>query len=109
MDRSTTTRSHPFLLFRHVAIAAWLVTLLGAAFVVAESPVLVGFGLAVAAAYTWCFWLDRHDSAHDMGPVPGPEGGLRVAPRAQPPVLAQARRHSPRVPESDKPAPIKAA
>ena len=29
-------------------------------FVVAALPWFVGFGVAVAAAATWCAWLERH-------------------------------------------------
>lgn len=40
-----------------VAVVGWLVAI---------APAVVGSGLAVAAAVSWCIWLERH---------PGPDKG----------------------------------
>ncbi len=59
MDRSTPPDSTPSPRVRCVAIAALLGTLASAAWLLVVLPAIVGFGVAVAAAFTWCFWLDQ--------------------------------------------------
>ena len=68
-----------------VAVPILVGLLLGVAWVLAEAPVFIGFGIAVAAAFGWCFWLEVHSGGSDGRPVPSPDGGKSLGQPAEPP------------------------
>jgi hypothetical protein len=68
---------------RWPAAAAIFLIAGGVTWVLAIGPALIGFGLAVAAAMSWCLWLERHPDRSRGRPQPTPDGGTRVLPAAQ--------------------------
>ena len=53
------TQSH--IRWQRIAIMSGLMALVAVlGWFVAIAPAVVGFGLAVAAAVSWCIWLERH-------------------------------------------------
>ena len=81
MDRSVTTPGRAVVV---VAVAIVTGLSIGAVWVLAEAPALVSFGIAVAAAFGWCFWLEAHSGASDRRPVPSPDGGRSLGLPAAP-------------------------
>jgi hypothetical protein len=56
--------------YRGVILSALVAFVAAVAWVLLVVPPFVGFGLSVASAMGWCFWLDRHPevNAHDDRP-----------------------------------------
>jgi hypothetical protein len=70
MDRSPTKP-----MVRPVAVTAMLTGLGGAAWLFAVAPAFVDFGVAVAAAFVWCFLVEAGLRPRLL-PDPGPDGGV---------------------------------
>jgi hypothetical protein len=64
---------------RRVAIAELVLLALAAGSLMVAASAWVGFGLAVAAAFWWCRWLEQNPDVPRREPGPGPNGGTRVA------------------------------
>jgi hypothetical protein len=73
--RSLPTRvPDPRLTLRRVAMAELALLALGVGWLMVVAPPWAGFGLAVAAAFSWCRWLERYPGLTEPGP--DPNGGI---------------------------------
>jgi hypothetical protein len=63
---------------RRVVIAELVLLALTVGSLMLAASAWVGFGLAVAAAFWWCHWLERHPDVPRREPGPGPNGGTRA-------------------------------
>jgi hypothetical protein len=93
MDRSLSTPGRAVVVAVAIAVAIVTGLSVGAMWLLAEAPALVSFGIAVAAAFSWCFWLEAHSGASNSRPVPSPDGGRSLGLPAAPlaPVVSKER------------------